>query len=318
MSLPPDTRPTGTTPAGATPTGTTPAGTTPADTGVIHDIGYRGYQGPRLGRAYATRSLFTQSLRAAYGLGRSGKSKVLPMLVLGAVTVPAAIMVALAITTKQDTLPVEYTGYLSALGLVIWIFLAAQTPVLLSRDLRHHTVPLYFSRPITRADYVRAKSAAMFCAQLLLMTAPLVVLYVGALLGGMDFGDNTEHFLQGLFAAVLYALVPTSIALVIAASTPRRGFGVAAIMGYLAVSATVAAVSVGMTRGTDSADAAQWTALISPDSLVESLVNELFDLGTGLDRRHAPGGLGLMVFALVAVAMVAGSHRLLLRRYKTI
>ncbi|MFH9349425.1 ABC transporter permease [Kitasatospora sp. NPDC017646] len=296
-----------------------PPDTRPADTGVIHDIGYRGYTGPRLGRAHATRSLFTQSLRAAYGLGRSGKSKVLPMLLLGVVTVPAMIFVAAAVALRRDELPVGYAGYLSSLSLVVSIFLASQAPVLLSRDLRHHTVPLYFSRPITRADYVRAKFAAMACAQLLLMTAPLVVLYAGALLTGMDFGHNTGQFLSGLAAAVLYALVPTSVALVIAASTPRRGFGVAAIMGYLAVSSTVAAVVVGISSPSPGgSDAAQWTALISPNGLVESLVNEVFDLGSGLDRRHAPGGLGTVVFALVAVAMVAGSYRLLLRRYENV
>ncbi|MFJ9775622.1 ABC transporter permease [Kitasatospora sp. NPDC101157] len=291
----------------------------PADTGVIHDIGYRGYTGPRLGRAYATRSLFTQSLRATYGLGRSGRSKVLPMLLLGVVTVPAMIFVAAGIYLKRDELPVEYAGYLSDLSLVVSIFLASQAPVLLSRDLRHHTVPLYFSRPITRADYVRAKFAAMACAQLLLMAAPLLVLYAGALLGGMDFGHNTAQFLYGLAAALLYALVPTSVALVIAAATPRRGFGVAAIMGYLAVSSTVAAVVVGMSGpGPGGSDAAQWTALISPNGLVEALVNEVFDLGSGLDRRHAPGAFGTLVFALVAAAMVAGSYRLLLRRYSRV
>ncbi|MFH8379874.1 ABC transporter permease [Kitasatospora sp. NPDC018058] len=291
----------------------------PADTGVIHDIGYRGYTGPRLGRAYATRSLFIQSLRAAYGLGRSGKSKVLPMLMLGVVTVPAMIFVAVALSMKQDELPVEYAGYLASLNLVVSIFLASQAPVLLSRDLRYHTVPLYFSRPITRTDYVRAKFAAMACAQLLLMAAPLLVLYIGALLGGMDFAHNTSHFLYGLAAAVLYALVPTSVALVIAAATPRRGFGVAAIMGYLAVGSAVAAIAVGISSpGPGGSDAAQWTALISPNGLVEALVNEVFDLGAGLDRRHAPGGLGVVVFALVAAAMVVGSYRLLLRRYKNV
>ncbi|MBO1415347.1 ABC transporter permease [Streptomyces sp. FH025] len=294
-----------------------PPDTRPADTGVIHDIGYRGYTGPRLGRAYATRSLFTQSLRAAYGLGRSGKSKVLPMLVLGVVTVPAVIFVAIAVSLHREELPTEYTGYLSNLSLVISIFLASQAPVLLSRDLRYNTVPLYFSRPITRTDYVRAKFAAMACAQLLLMVAPLLVLYVGALLGGMDFAHNTGQFLYGLAAAVLYALVPTSVALVIAASTPRRGFGVAAIMGYLAVSSTVAAIAVGLsTPGSARADTAQWAALISPNGLVDALVNEAFDLGAGFDRRHAPGGLGLLVFALVAALMVVGAYRLLLRRYR--
>ncbi|WP_316522005.1 ABC transporter permease subunit [Kitasatospora brasiliensis] len=292
-----------------------PPETRPVDTGVIHDIGYRGYTGPRLGRSYATRALFTQSLRAAYGLGRSGKSKVLPMLVLGVVTVPALIMVALSVVMKRDELPIEYPGYLSMLSLVISVFLASQAPVLLSRDLRYQTVPLYFSRPITRTDYVRAKFGAMVCAQLLLMAAPLLVLYVGALLGGMDFAHNTGHFLYGLCAAVLYAVVPTSVAVVIAAATPRRGFGVAAIMGYLTVSAALGAIAVGIS-GPSRTDTAQWMSLISPTDLVESLVNELFGLGYGLDRRHAPGGLGVLVFALVAVAMVVGSYRLLLRRYR--
>ncbi|MGV9265435.1 ABC transporter permease [Kitasatospora sp. NPDC003701] len=296
-----------------------PSEARPLDTGVIHDIGYRGYAGPRLGRAYATRALFTQSLRAAYGLGRSGRSKVLPMLLLGVVTVPAAIMVALALSQHQDELPVDYPEYLGMLGLLVSIFLASQAPVLLSRDLRHHTVPLYFSRPITRADYVRAKFAAMAAAQLLLMAAPLLVLYLGALLGGLDFGHNTAHFLYGLVTAVLYALVPTSVALVIAAATPRRGFGVAAIMGYLAISTAVVGVVVGISGGPGNVpDSAQWVALLSPDGLVESLVNQLFDLGSDPGRMHAPGALGAVVFAATAAAMVAGSYALLLRRYRNI
>ncbi|MEU6234263.1 ABC transporter permease [Kitasatospora sp. NPDC047058] len=297
-----------------------PPETGSADTGVIHDIGYRGYTGPRLGRSYATRSLFTQSLRAAYGLGRSGKSKVLPMLVLGAAVAPAAIMVAITLVTKQDDLPVDYPQYLSVVGLVVSIFLASQAPVLFSRDLRHHTVPLYFSRPITRADYVRAKFAAMASAQLLLMVAPLLVLYAGALLGGLGLGHQTAHFLYGLAAAVLYALVPTSVAVVIAAATPRRGFGVAAIMGYLAVSTAVVGIVTGISRGVSSAvpDSAQWITLLSPGGLVESLTNELFDLGSGPERMHAPGALGVLVFTATAAAMVAGSYALLLRRYRSI
>ncbi|GAA1399927.1 ABC transporter permease [Kitasatospora putterlickiae] len=303
MSLPPESR--------------------PADTGVIHDIGYRGYAGPRLGRAYAARSLFTQSLRAAYGLGRSGKSKVLPMIVLGVATVPALVIVAVSVMTGSGDLPVDYAEYLRNISLVISIFLASQAPVLFSRDLRHHTVSLYFSRPITRADYVRAKFGAMACAQFLLMLAPLLVLYVGSLLVGLKFGDQTEHFLYGLVAAALYALVPTSVATVIAAATPQRGFGVAGIMGYLAISASTLGIVVGSSLdrldfGEELPRSTQWAALLSPEGLVESLVNELFDLGSDPERLHAPGGLGLLVFIAVAVAMVAGSYRLLLRRYRKV
>ncbi|MGW6917842.1 ABC transporter permease subunit [Kitasatospora sp. NPDC054939] len=289
------------------------------DTGVIHDIGYRGYTGPRLGRSYATRSLYVQSLRAAYGLGRSGKSKVLPMLVLGVVAIPAVIMVAVTVMTNGKELPLDYPEYLSIFGLFVSIFLAAQAPVLLSRDLRHHTVPLYFSRPITRSDYVRAKFAAMASAQLLLMVVPLVVLYLGALLAGLPFGHNTAHFLFGLVTAVLYALVPTSVALVIAAATPRRGFGVAAIMGYQVITSVVVGIIFGVTAGTgEIPPSADWAALLSPGLLVDGLVNQLFDLTDHSNDVIAPGTAGLVVFAAVAAAMVAGAYRLLLRRYHRI
>jgi ABC-2 type transport system permease protein len=46
--------------------------------GVIHDIGYQRYTGPRLGRGYAIRSLYLHSLRTAFGLGRSAKAKIFP------------------------------------------------------------------------------------------------------------------------------------------------------------------------------------------------------------------------------------------------
>ncbi|MFJ9611107.1 ABC transporter permease subunit [Kitasatospora sp. NPDC101176] len=297
-----------------------PPDTGAADSGVIHDIGYRGYTGPRLGRGYATRSLFTQSLRAAYGLGRSGRSKVLPMLVLGVVSMPAVVMVAVALATGAAELPLDYARYLSLFGPIVAIFLASQAPVLLSRDLRYHTVPLYFSRPITRADYVRAKFAAMVCAQFLLMAAPLTVLYLGALLGRLDFGHNTGHFLSGLLAAALYALVPTSVAMVIAAATPRRGFGVAGIMGYLTISSVVVAVLTRIGTATELTvpDSVQWAALLSPNDLVESLTNQLFSVGGVDGRMHAPGGLGAAVFLVAALAVPAAAYGLLLRRYRSV
>ena len=61
----------------------------PARTGAIHDIGYRHYDGPRLGAAYIRRSLFVETLRGAYGLGRSARSKVMPLGLLALMALPA-------------------------------------------------------------------------------------------------------------------------------------------------------------------------------------------------------------------------------------
>ncbi|WP_329582383.1 ABC transporter permease [Kitasatospora sp. NBC_01250] len=287
-----------------------------ATDGVIHNIGYRGYQGPRLGRSYATRSLFVQGLRGAFGLGRSAKSKVLPMLMLAAATLPAAMVVVLALVRKSDQLSTDYPQYLSNIGLLFFeIFVAAQAPVLLSRDLRHLTVPLYFSRPITRGDYVRAKCAAMVAATLVIMVLPLLVLYVGALLGGMDFTRNTVHFGIGLLAAVLYSLVFSAIGLVIAATTPRRGFGVAAIMGVLLVSEAVASVLASL-HGDPTSGSSAWAYVLGPSSLVERFVNRVFSLAP--DLPTTPGAAGAVVFGLEIVVLVAGAYALLLRRYRKV
>jgi len=299
---------------------TSDARTTPTDSGVIHNIGYRSYDGPRLGRSYATRSLFIQSLRAAYGLGRSGKSKVLPMLMLAALAVPAVVIVSFAIMTQSDHLPLDYVQYLTSFGLFVQIFLASQAPVLMSRDLRFNTVPLYFSRPITRGDYVRAKFGAMAAAMVLLMVTPLVVLYVGSLLGGLSFGRNTSHFLYGLAAALLFAVLYSAIGLLIAAATPRRGFGVAAIMGVLTISGIVATIIYGLNgaaSGTPS-EAADWAFVLSPAGLTQGLVNHVFGLATDPFTPNAPGTVGVIVFAVEFAVVAVGSYWLLLRRYRKI
>ena len=50
--------------------------------GVIHDLGYRPYDGPRVGEGRIALALFAGGFRNAFGLGRSGKSKVMPFLLL--------------------------------------------------------------------------------------------------------------------------------------------------------------------------------------------------------------------------------------------
>ena len=59
------------------------------------------------------------------------------------------------------------------------IFIAAQAPELVSRDLRSRVLPLYFSRPLRRLDYPLAKLAAFVPACLALLEIPLLLLYLG-------------------------------------------------------------------------------------------------------------------------------------------
>lgn len=287
--------------------------------GIIHNIGYRHYEGSRLGRSYAARSLFTQSLRGAYGLGRSARSKVLPMILLGVMCVPAAIMVAVVVATGMSRLPVEYPRYAIYLQAVIAIFLAAQAPQAVSRDLRFRTIPLYFSRPIEHVDYVWAKFAAMTGALFILTGVPLVILYAGALLAELPFGEQTSGFAKGLAAALLLSLLYAGLGLVIAALTPRRGFGVAAIIVLFTMSYGAVRSIQAIAYNEGSSDLVGWVGLFSPVTLVEGVQSWWLGVTSSAPNGIEPSGaVAGTVYVSVLAAVIVGCFGLLLRRYRKV
>ncbi|MFE0414315.1 ABC transporter permease [Streptomyces tendae] len=295
-----------------------PTATVPGDQTRIHNIGYRSYDGPRLGRAYARRSLYSQSLRGAYGLGRSAKSKVLPMLLFVVMCLPAGIMVAVAVATKANDLPVDYTRYAVVLQAVISLYVAAQAPQSVSRDLRFKTVPLYFSRPIETADYVRAKYASLASALFILTAAPLLVLYVGALLAKLDFADQTKGFAQGLVSVALLSLLFAGLGLVVASVTPRRGFGIAAVIAVLTITYGAVSTLQAIADVQSSSGAVAWIGLFSPITLIDGVQSAFLGATSAFPGGEGPGnGVGA-VYVLVTLGLIAGCYGLLLRRYKKV
>ncbi|MDX3524007.1 ABC transporter permease [Streptomyces scabiei] len=302
------------------------AGGQPAGTGEqsrIHNIGYRSYDGPRLGRAYARRSLYSQSLRGAYGLGRSAKSKVLPMLLFAVMCVPAAIMVAVAIATQSQglpikDLPVKYTEYAVIMQAVIGLYVASQAPQAVSRDLRFKTVPLYFSRPIETADYVRAKFAALTSALFILTAVPLLVLYVGALLAEFDFTDQTKGLAQGLVAVALLSLLFAGIGLVISAVTPRRGFGIAAVIAVLTISYGAVSVIQAIADEQNSSDMVPWLGFFSPITLIDGVQTAFLGATSAFPGGHGPSSGQGVLYLLVVLGLIVGCYGLLMRRYRKV
>jgi ABC-2 type transport system permease protein len=191
--------------------------------GVIHDIGYRGYDGPRRGRSYAVWSLFTESLRCAWGIGRGTKAKLVPFGMLVLVLLPALIWSAVG--NQLNRRLVDYVEFPITLQMSVIIFLAAQSVELVSRDLRNTTLPLYFSRPLQRDDYVWAKFAAMTTALAILLIAPIVLAYlVTAFNGNNDttIWDETTAAMGGVLTSLLHAAVLAALGLVIAAFAAKR------------------------------------------------------------------------------------------------
>ncbi|WP_419183777.1 ABC transporter permease subunit [Streptomyces albidus (ex Kaewkla and Franco 2022)] len=283
---------------------------------VIHNIGYRNYDGPRLGRGYARTSLFDQSLRGAYGLGRSAKSKVLPMILFAVMCVPAAIVVAVAIFTEAKQMPVDYNSYVLRMQPVIGIYIAAMAPQAVSLDLRFRVVPLYFSRPIERSDYVGAKYAALSAAIFIFTAASVVILYVGALLAKLDFGDQTKGFALGLACCAIFSLLHAGIGLAVAAATPRRGFGVAAIIAVLTIPYMLVGTVQGIAFSQDNTKIIGWLGLGSPGTLVDGLQSKFLDGQSDFPSGQALTSMQASLYVLLIVVLIAGTYGLLLRRYR--
>jgi ABC-2 type transport system permease protein len=201
--------------------------------GVIHDLGYQRYDGPRYGRPQIIRALAWHSFRAAFGFGRGAKAKILPVIALLALCLPA-IVNAFAMSQGNIQL-VGYSTYNPALRVIVMIiFIAVQAPELVSKDLRSRVLPLYFSRPIETIDYPLAKFLAFTGACLVMMWVPLLVLYGGTIAnvhGGAAVWAQTKELIPGLLIGLMWAIVLAAISLFLASTTGRRAFatGIVAI-----------------------------------------------------------------------------------------
>ena len=286
----------------------------PAD--VIHDIGFRHYDGPRFGRGWVARSLLVDTIRGIFGIGRPARSKVMPWVLVGILSVPPIIIGLVVLLTGGDEPPISYTQFLYQFNVPISLFVAGAAPYAVSRDLRHGVLPLYLSRPLVRTDYVAARYGGLAIAVFAILAVPQTLLLVGALLAELDAGEQLVGWAGGLAMAVLLALLLSAVSLAIAAFTPRRGLGVAAIITVLIVVQGFSFALSGIAFGEDARDLAALAGAMDPYRLVDGLAVWLLGVDPVIpDFAPTDAGQGA-VFVLVYVVALAAFGGLLLRRYR--
>jgi ABC-2 type transport system permease protein len=286
--------------------------------GVIHDLGYRGYDGPRLGRAQIVRALTWHSFRSAFGIGRGAKAKVLPILALTAMCLPAAVNAFAVARGNERLFPYDvYTPTLRVI--VITIFIAAQAPELVSRDLRSRVLPLYFCRPLHRGDYPLAKYIALTGACLILIELPLLILYVGTIASaknGSAVWAETKALIPGLGMGVLWAVMMAAIGLVLASLAGRRAYatGIVAITCFLTWTLSMLLIQVqgGLTA---TATGARVGGLFSPFTVLDGV--RMWLGGTSQGEVASPGRYGPL-YGVVAVLILAASLGGLAARYRKV
>jgi ABC-2 type transport system permease protein len=289
----------------------------PETAGTIYDLGYRHYDGQRLGRRGAIGAIVGGGLRAVFGLGRSGRSKILPWgaLVLG--LLPAGIAVAIRVLVGDIVDLYSYENYLWGIGALLPIFVAAQAPELVVNDMRHHVLPLYFSRPIGRFDYVFAKLAALSVALLGLTLVPVLVLFGGRVLAAEDLigalGDEIGALPGIVGSGLMHAVVLASLGLAICSLAARRAYAAGAVLAVFLIGGVVSG-----TFQEQQTLGLEWVApFTNPLAILDGAREWLFG-GRVAESPVGAADLPLFIYG-VATAMLLGiSLAILAVRYRRV
>ncbi|MDG2113777.1 MAG: ABC transporter permease subunit [Actinomycetota bacterium] len=296
-------------------------------TGEIYDLGYRTYDGPRLGRRYALRSLFVLSLRNTFGLGRTPLPKFLAFGLTFLAFIPAIVQLIIgAVVGAADFEFLEPHTYYGTIQVVIVLFIAAMASDLVGNDRRNDTLVLYFSRPIKRDDYALAKVCTLAVALLALTLLPQLLAFVGNWLGARDGGDWLSDNLSDLppifMSAVMVSSMLGSIGVLIATYAARRAFAIISVLGVFMFSWIASTILVTLLDTMP----ARIVMLLSPVHVSRGATLALFDKVPMLHRFSQEEGstddhiayaeLGGWVWIVALLVWTAAATYLAMRRYR--
>jgi ABC-2 type transport system permease protein len=293
------------------------AGLVAPGAGVIHDIGYQTYDGPRFGRGKIAIVLCLHSFRSAFGFGRGAKAKIVPVLTFVILCAPAVINAVIMALGQSHTRVVNYDTYVGTLRVfVLLVFIAAQAPELVSRDLRSRVLPLYFARPIRRPDYPAAKYAAFVLACLAMIDIPILLLYVGTIMqvhGGAAIWSQTRGAIPGLLVGLMWAVVLAAVGLALACVSGRRAFSTGAVAIFLFMTWTLTTVLTKIAAA--AGPPGHLFGLISPFTVLDGVRQWLGGTSPGIVADPGRYGLayGIMLLAFLGVSLAA-----LVRRYSSV
>jgi ABC-2 type transport system permease protein len=292
--------------------------------GSIYDLGYRRYEGPRLGRAHAIRSLVVHSFRTTFGLGRSGRAKAAPI-ILGAIAILPAVIIVGGLTVAarfgfqrelDDSDLIGFDNYFSAITAIVVLFCAAQAPELFGRDQRHGVLALYFARALRRSDYALGRLVGFMLAVLLMLLIPMIILFVGRVLLSTDiagsWGANIPRIPPVVAQAAVIAALYGGLSMAVSAYSPRRAYATAGIIALFVLPGIVAGIVIGI----GSSTVGTWLVLLSPNTIIDGTNALLF--GQSLGEEYFFVDIPHWAFLVSAVVEVAVVVALILRRFARI
>jgi ABC-2 type transport system permease protein len=293
--------------------------------GNIYDLGYRHYEGKRHGRWYSAWALYVDSLRGIWGFGRPMSAKAAPFILAGLYAFAALIQLAFSSAFSQAVRTegtneglFTYGNYFNRLWIFVLLFCVAQAPEVVCRDQRYRVLTLYFTRALGRVDYALVRLASLASALLIVLLVPMIVLFIGDVLMGMDMfvaaADELPKALPVIPADLLVASGMAAISLGLSAYSPRRAYAAIGLLAYFLLMEAVPAIiySVGVEAGWTWSDK---LALTTPITGLDAATNWFF--GIPLNPSY-PATLGSDAYVLASVLSVLVFATVLVSRYRRI
>ena len=273
------------------------AGAEPPRGGTVFDIGYQSYAGRREGRGRARLAVFKDGIRAALGLGRGPRAKVLPWLFIGVLAFIGLIMAMVAGAAdrlagpgaaERMNLP-SHSDFNAIASIVLYVFAALVAPELLCRDRGEGTINLYLVRPLTGSDYIVSRWGAFLTVMVATAWLPQLILLLGLSMGDPVPAEYLrKHWLdipRFLAAGTAMAAYLTTLALLTASFTTRRAYASVFLVGLFAITTPFTAGLAEEMQG----PAGQWMSMFNLTNIPLHVNDVIFGKVSPL-TEDAPAG----------------------------
>lgn len=264
------------------------------------------------------RALVIYSIKRGLGIKKKWTAKITPIILYIAAFVPAVIVAGI-LAFVGDQVDFDYDDLCNFIEFTLLIYAAALAPEMLCDDRRENVLSLYFSRALTRLDYLIAKVIAMAILMGTIAFGPLLLLWGAKVLQAQDpiayMFDHLTDVGRILVYGTLISAFFAAIGLGIAAYTNRKGIATGIFIGGVIF---MTALANALFSAIDS-DARRFLLFVSPMDIVRSLSLWLFGDFNGPDvniliREADMPGITLAGAVLFVVA-IAGL--IMYRRYLT-
>jgi hypothetical protein len=197
------------------------------------------------------------------------------------------------------------------ISLTLFIFAAALGPEMLSDDRRENVLGLYFSRALTRLDYLLSKIAAMGILLGTIAFGPPLLLYIANVLLADNpisyFFDHLDDIGRIVAFGTLTSAYLGAISLAIAAYTNRKGVAGAIFIGGLLM---ITGIANALFQALDTG-LRDYIILLSPVDMIPALSGWVWSEDVNIDNVQLDG----IWYGLAVVATVTLSALIMYRRY---